>query len=505
MAPSYLTRKRLIWQFQIGIPKDLQAVVGQKVVRRSLKTTDHRVATIKAAEELKLALAYFDELRASILTDEQRQKIVEDLRALGHEVKADAADLRAEIAAIQARERSEIGAWLHEKHTSLLALDPDLDVARAIEPHRAKGLAALRKLEDIAALAGTPKPSRKLAVGLTLDALFERWKRERKPAPRSAVECEFTVRRFRELHGLLPIADITRKHVGAFRDALLQFPIRMSNEEARLSFPEILRRYEDLDVPRSSSASASKRLTFLSTLFRLAVDAGDLQENPAAGIRIAEVERKQRYPFSASDLTAIFSRPLFVAGGERGSLYWLMLLGLFTGARLGELLQLGPADIKVSNGIDFIDITTEGGRRLKTEGSRRRVPIHPQLKALGFVDWAREREGALFAKMIPAEGQVSKHATRALGNLIRKAGIEDKLKTFHSFRHSFKDACREAEVEEAVHDALTGHAGGGVGRRYGSGFSLAVLAAAVDELRWPVDLAPLMPALPPAESAPAAE
>jgi len=50
------------------------------------------------------------------------------------------------------------------------------------------------------------------------------------------------------------------------------------------------------------------------------------------------------------------------------------------------------------------------------------------------------------------------------------------------------------DIEEAIGDTLTGHAGGGVDRRYGAGFSLAVLAGAVDKLRWSVDLSHLIPA-----------
>jgi hypothetical protein len=38
----------------------------------------------------------------------------------------------------------------------------------------------------------------------------------------------------------------------------------------------------------------------------------------------------------------------------------------------------------------------------------------------------------------------------------------------HSFRHCFKDALRAAGVSEDLSDALTGHSGGGVGRRYGA-------------------------------------
>jgi integrase len=148
------------------------------------------------------------------------------------------------------------------------------------------------------------------------------------------------------------------------------------------------------------------------------------------------------------------------------------------------------------DGITFIDITTEGGRRLKTESSRRRVPIHPELTALGFVEWARKKDGALFADMLPEkeEAQLSRLASRDLNRMIRAAGVKEARKAFHSFRHLFKDMCREAGVEEAIGDALTGHAGGGIGRRYGAGFSLAVLADAVGKLRWPVDLSHLLPA-----------
>jgi hypothetical protein len=39
---------------------------------------------------------------------------------------------------------------------------------------------------------------------------------------------------------------------------------------------------------------------------------------------------------------------------------------------------------------------------------------------------------------------------------------------FHSFRHTFKDLCRRTGIDEAVHDALTGHTAPHAGRRYGN-------------------------------------
>ena len=56
---------------------------------------------------------------------------------------------------------------------------------------------------------------------------------------------------------------------------------------------------------------------------------------------------------------------------------------------------------------------------------------------------------------------------------------------FHSFRHTFKRMCRDAKIGEELHDALTGHSGGGVGRGYGAGFGLKPLAGALASIDVP--------------------
>jgi hypothetical protein len=59
--------------------------------------------------------------------------------------------------------------------------------------------------------------------------------------------------------------------------------------------------------------------------------------------------------------------------------------------------------------------------------------------------------------------------------------VTDKRMVFHSFRHLLKHTMREAGIGEEVSDAITGHAGGGVGRRYGGG-ALYPLAPLVDAM-----------------------
>jgi hypothetical protein len=52
-------------------------------------------------------------------------------------------------------------------------------------------------------------------------------------------------------------------------------------------------------------------------------------------------------------------------------------------------------------------------------------------------------------------------------------------------RHRFKDVCRNAGIDKSVHN-LTGQTTGEVGDKYGLGYSLPVLAAAVAKLASPV-------------------
>ncbi len=44
---------------------------------------------------------------------------------------------------------------------------------------------------------------------------------------------------------------------------------------------------------------------------------------------------------------------------------------------------------------------------------------------------------------------------------------------------------RGAGIGEELHDALTGHSGGGVGRSYGGGFGLKALAEAIGRIEMP--------------------
>lgn len=64
--------------------------------------------------------------------------------------------------------------------------------------------------------------------GTTLRALFEAWKAEQKPAPKTVAEFDKAIRRFEEFHGAVTAASITKAMVRDFKNALMTFPAVLS-------------------------------------------------------------------------------------------------------------------------------------------------------------------------------------------------------------------------------------------------------------------------------------
>lgn len=127
----------------------------------------------------------------------------------------------------------------------------------------------------------------------------------------------------------------------------------------------------------------------------------------------------------------------------------------------------------------------------------RHVPLHRELKRIGLLKYREtllKKDASLESPLWPevdAEGERTRSSawSKWFGRYLRSTcGVADTTKVFHSFRHTFKRMTRDAGISEEMHDALTGHSGGGVGRSYGKGFSLKPLAKAIDEVQTPTDL-----------------
>jgi integrase len=375
-----------------------------------------------------------------------------------------------------------------------------------------RALQSIEKRNQGEAIESPPtiEPDHNVAMGSTLSAALDGWKKAKQPAPNITFEFDLAVRRFIELHGDLRIVDIRRSHVREFREALQSIPVRRSGALKNAVLPELVERAKaHPDEKKIAAATVNKLLGGVQAIAMWGFHNGLMPDDvpwsdPFARMRLDE-EEPQREPWEAAELQLLFSSPVYSAGarpsGGRGeAAYWLPLLGLFTGARQGELAPLVVADITQdgATGTTIVAITenAQRGTRLKTASSRRVVPVHPELVKLGFLDLVEDRRSAsgksapLFPLLRPGpRGGYAEGWSKWFGRYIRGIGISNPARVFHSFRHTFKDALRAAGVSEDVHDALTGHSGGGVGRTYGAKemarrFGLARLAEAVGKVEY---------------------
>ncbi len=285
--------------------------------------------------------------------------------------------------------------------------------------------------------------------------LFQLWTKSSPNRRATTIEDYWKVlRSFADVIHRKPLADITRKDVVGYRDQILE--------------------------AGQSATTAGRKIGILKTLFLTGLNYELLETNPADNIRTpVNHDKKSRVAFTSDDLAKIFNSEIYVGGycpkgAGREAAYWLPLLALFTGARIEELAQLLVNDVHYVEGLGhYLNITDEAQHsHLKNSASRRRIPVHPVLTVCGFIDYVARMKPAkfLFPHLKPnPRGKLGGYFSNFFsGYLRKKVKISDSRKVFHSFRHTFKDACRAVGIEEAVHDALTGHTAVSAGRKYGN-------------------------------------
>ena len=213
----------------------------------------------------------------------------------------------------------------------------------------------------------------------------------------------------------------------------------------------------------------AKRKGYLSVFFDWAELAGHYmhenpmtQRGPRKGKRAAQTVSYKE--FSSEDLKKLFGLH-FSERMSKPDWYWLPLISLYSGSRLGEISNLALSTFDVVDDIKVYDITHG-----KTAGSRRRVPIHSALLDLGiweYVEFLKSEGETNFIWFRPLK-TLGKSAGAEWGKWVERCGITDHSKTFHSFRSTAitdmynSDAPNPAAIRDAV-----GHTGGTQGAHGG--------------------------------------
>jgi len=136
------------------------------------------------------------------------------------------------------------------------------------------------------------------------------------------------------------------------------------------------------------------------------------------------------------------------------------------------------------------DPEPDSDQSIKNEGSIRRVPIHADVAALGFLDFveAAKRSGRtrLFDEIRPGTKELMGGWSKWFGRYRKAIGVGAKEIPFHALRHSFKHYARLSEIPSDKLNELTGHESGETGDDYGGlNFPLPSLIRAMSQYRVP--------------------
>lgn len=242
----------------------------------------------------------------------------------------------------------------------------------------------------------------------------------------------------------------------------------------------------------------NNRVCILREIFRVLAQKARLEEDPWEGVRLRPDDSHSRRELTMDELRRLLdaAKKVKVEGEQRNcSSEWhkLILIGIYTGLRLGDCCRLDWSQINLAQGV--IQLVPE-----KTKRHHRRIvtiPIHPAL-GVALLESAEcnvrgvktENEDASHLALSnshftgPVLPRISEMYTRTrsrvsdrLCAIFRAAHIETSVQiegrkhktpeaTFHSLRHTFVSFAANAGVPLHIVQSIVGHESTAMTRHY---------------------------------------
>lgn len=222
----------------------------------------------------------------------------------------------------------------------------------------------------------------------TVAALADRYcdlKKDKEWVPKTYNENRRVLNLFIELvGGTRPIASLGLEDVRRFRDTLLKLPSNYMKSKEMQGKPLTDVLAAEKGGPALANKTGEKYFQNLKAFLKWTVNEGYLTAIPGAGLKMPGVSKadaqEARYPFSPEQLQTLFASPMFTGCKSparrsepgtaiiRDGKFWVPLIALFSGLRLGEIVQLLVTDIREHEGIPYFDISRGEGedKQLKT-------------------------------------------------------------------------------------------------------------------------------------------
>ena len=286
---------------------------------------------------------------------------------------------------------------------------------------------------------------------------------------------------FIEIIGNIPVSSLSKEHIRTYIKTQIKLPInRRKNPKYRdLSIDEIMKLK---DVKPQSRVNVNKFLTRLTTFMRFGISQGYIKDNYIEGMKLPvpkKESRNRREPFSPEDLVKILHPKTYldwtidfglITKSDKPNpvkyqnpFYWSFLIGILSGMRTNETSQLLIEDIVKEGNVWMISIDEAEGKSVKTTSSIRKVPVHPTLISLGFIDYVKIIKSKGVDRVFPEltkqrDGYSTKISQHYNEKFLPSVGVWKKqVKVLYSTRHTFINRCYNKGVDRDIIKSIVGH------------------------------------------------
>ena len=296
--------------------------------------------------------------------------------------------------------------------------------------------------------------------------------------------------------GDIPIGSVTREMTKGFKNHIMKLPsnMRKSPKYRDLTFHEILKK----NIPESdklSRTTVNNILSMSSSFMDWCKNDHYVKENLFKGMMLKKDThpREETQPFTNQELKTIFNKNTYFSytiEKRKFDLYWIPLISLFQGMRMGEICPLYCDNIRKIEGnqrerrwcIDIVEESNRSDKRLKNKSSRRIIPIHDLLINLGFLDYVeivrnKLKKEKLFHRLTYVDGNYNKNVSRFWNQYyLPDLGLKTPKMNFHSLRHTCSNHLKQKGIHSDYLQELLGHTTGKITlERYGESYNPSIL------------------------------